>query len=101
MLSNTSAKRKSLCALRDVNGACPSTSSAFDPKRRHILDTRDAQPRECELNSHGQHDDQLASGTTVTASPEIILGILSLIIWALILVVTVKYVLILLRARLT
>ena len=40
----------------------------------------------------------LASGTTVTASPEIILGILSLIIWALILVVTVKYVLILLRA---
>ena len=40
----------------------------------------------------------LASGTTVTASPEIVLGILSLIIWALILVVTVKYVLILLRA---
>src|SRR5262245_9062700 len=33
-----------------------------------------------------------------TASAEIILGILSLIIWALILVVTVKYVLFLLRA---
>jgi KUP system potassium uptake protein len=40
----------------------------------------------------------LASGATATASSEIILGILSLIIWALILVVTVKYVLILLRA---
>ena len=40
----------------------------------------------------------LASGATATAGPEIILGILSLIIWALILVVTIKYVLILLRA---
>lgn len=40
----------------------------------------------------------LASGGAATAGSEIILGILSLIIWALILVVTVKYVLILLRA---
>jgi KUP system potassium uptake protein len=40
----------------------------------------------------------LASGATATAGPEIILGVLSLIIWALILVVTIKYVLILLRA---
>jgi hypothetical protein len=40
----------------------------------------------------------LASGGTGTSGSEIILGILSLIIWALILVVTVKYVLILLRA---
>lgn len=40
----------------------------------------------------------LASGATATGTSEIILGILSLIIWALILVVTVKYVLILLRA---
>jgi KUP system potassium uptake protein len=37
-------------------------------------------------------------GASGTASAEIILGILSLIIWALILVVTVKYVLLLLRA---
>jgi KUP system potassium uptake protein len=40
----------------------------------------------------------LASSGTTTAASEVILGILSLIIWALILVVTVKYVLILLRA---
>jgi KUP system potassium uptake protein len=39
-----------------------------------------------------------AAGGGQTASEAIILGILSLIIWALILVVTVKYVLILLRA---
>src|SRR5262245_26375102 len=39
-----------------------------------------------------------AGGANETATPEIILGILSLIIWALILVVTVKYVLLLLRA---
>ena len=39
-----------------------------------------------------------ARGASETASAEIILGILSLIIWALILVVTVKYVLLLLRA---
>ena len=39
-----------------------------------------------------------ARGASETASSEIILGILSLIIWALILVVTVKYVLLLLRA---
>jgi KUP system potassium uptake protein len=39
-----------------------------------------------------------ARGVSETASAEIILGILSLIIWALILVVTVKYVLLLLRA---
>jgi len=39
-----------------------------------------------------------ARGVSEAASPEIILGILSLIIWALILVVTVKYVLLLLRA---
>ena len=37
-------------------------------------------------------------GAGETANAEIILGILSLIIWALILVVTVKYVLLLLRA---
>ena len=39
-----------------------------------------------------------ARGVSEIASAEIILGILSLIIWALILVVTVKYVLLLLRA---
>ena len=39
-----------------------------------------------------------ARGVSEAASAEIILGILSLIIWALILVVTVKYVLLLLRA---
>ena len=39
-----------------------------------------------------------ARGASEIASAEIILGILSLIIWALILVVTVKYVLLLLRA---
>jgi KUP system potassium uptake protein len=39
-----------------------------------------------------------ARGMSEAASAEIILGILSLIIWALILVVTVKYVLLLLRA---
>jgi KUP system potassium uptake protein len=39
-----------------------------------------------------------AGGVSKAASAEIILGILSLIIWALILVVTVKYVLLLLRA---
>ena len=40
-----------------------------------------------------------AGGVSETASAEIILGILSLIIWALILVVTVKYVLLLLARR--
>jgi KUP system potassium uptake protein len=39
-----------------------------------------------------------AGGVSEAASAEIILGILSLIIWALLLVVTVKYVLLLLRA---
>src|SRR5690242_6277819 len=39
-----------------------------------------------------------AVGPTAQAGEEVILGILSLIIWALILVVTVKYVLLLLRA---
>ena len=39
-----------------------------------------------------------ARGLSEAASAEVILGILSLIIWALILVVTVKYVLLLLRA---
>jgi len=39
-----------------------------------------------------------ARGVSEAASAEVILGILSLIIWALILVVTVKYVLLLLRA---
>jgi KUP system potassium uptake protein len=39
-----------------------------------------------------------AVGSNAPASEEVILGILSLIIWALILIVTVKYVLILLRA---
>jgi KUP system potassium uptake protein len=38
------------------------------------------------------------TGSTAPAGEEVILGILSLIIWALILIVTVKYVLILLRA---
>src|SRR5512136_2886793 len=39
-----------------------------------------------------------AVGPTAPAGEEVILGILSLIIWALILIVTVKYVTILLRA---
>ena len=39
-----------------------------------------------------------AVGPTAQAGEEVILGILSLIIWALILIVTVKYVMILLRA---
>jgi KUP system potassium uptake protein len=39
-----------------------------------------------------------AVGPTAAAGEEVILGILSLIIWALILIVTVKYVIILLRA---
>jgi KUP system potassium uptake protein len=39
-----------------------------------------------------------ATGTTGTADPKAVLGILSLILWALIVVVTLKYVLILLRA---
>ena len=39
-----------------------------------------------------------ATGTTGTADPAAVLGILSLILWALIVVVTLKYVLILLRA---
>ncbi|MBT1510224.1 potassium transporter Kup [Bradyrhizobium sp. SRL28] len=39
-----------------------------------------------------------ASGHTGTASPQAVLGVLSLILWALIVVVTLKYVLILLRA---
>jgi KUP system potassium uptake protein len=39
-----------------------------------------------------------AVGPTAAAGEEVILGILSLIIWALILIVTVKYVMILLRA---
>ena len=39
-----------------------------------------------------------ASGTATTAAPQAVLGILSLILWALIVVVTLKYVLILLRA---
>src|ERR1044071_6686452 len=39
-----------------------------------------------------------ATGHNAAASEEAILGILSLIIWALILIVTLKYVLILLRA---
>ena len=40
-----------------------------------------------------------ASGTSTTAAPQAVLGILSLILWALIVVVTLKYVLILLRAN--
>lgn len=39
-----------------------------------------------------------ATGTTGSADPAVVLGILSLILWALIVVVTLKYVLILLRA---
>jgi KUP system potassium uptake protein len=39
-----------------------------------------------------------ATGTTGSADPAAVLGILSLILWALIIVVTLKYVLILLRA---
>ena len=39
-----------------------------------------------------------ASGTATTATPQAVLGVLSLILWALIVVVTLKYVVILLRA---
>lgn len=39
-----------------------------------------------------------AGATTTSANPEAVLGVLSLILWALIVVVTLKYVLILLRA---
>ena len=39
-----------------------------------------------------------ATGASAPAGEEVILGILSLIIWALILIVTIKYVIILLRA---
>jgi KUP system potassium uptake protein len=39
-----------------------------------------------------------ASGSAGTVSPQAVLGVLSLILWALIIVVTLKYVLILLRA---
>src|SRR5258705_2128902 len=39
-----------------------------------------------------------ASGTSTDATPQAVLGVLSLILWALIVVVTLKYVLILLRA---
>jgi KUP system potassium uptake protein len=39
-----------------------------------------------------------ASGTHAAVGAEVILGILSLIIWALVLIVSVKYVIILLRA---
>ncbi len=39
-----------------------------------------------------------ASGASGTVSPQAVLGVLSLILWALIIVVTLKYVLILLRA---
>src|SRR6516164_4901218 len=39
-----------------------------------------------------------ASGTSGVAEPEAVLGVVSLILWALIIVVTLKYVLILLRA---
>src|SRR5215208_1683348 len=39
-----------------------------------------------------------ASGSSAEAAPQAVLGILSLILWALIVVVTLKYVLILLRA---
>src|SRR6202171_2617847 len=39
-----------------------------------------------------------ASGSTGIATPQAVLGVLSLILWALIIVVTLKYVLILLRA---
>src|ERR1700749_1697940 len=39
-----------------------------------------------------------AGGTTGAVTPQAVLGVLSLILWALIIVVTLKYVLILLRA---
>src|SRR6202158_3172739 len=39
-----------------------------------------------------------ASGSTGTVTPQAVLGVLSLILWALLIVVTLKYVLILLRA---
>jgi KUP system potassium uptake protein len=39
-----------------------------------------------------------ASGSAGTVTPQAVLGVLSLILWALIIVVTMKYVLILLRA---
>ena len=39
-----------------------------------------------------------ASGTSAAATPQAVLGVLSLILWALIVVVTLKYVVILLRA---
>src|SRR5438128_5044010 len=39
-----------------------------------------------------------ASGTSADAAPQAVLGVLSLILWALIIVVTLKYVVILLRA---
>src|SRR3954467_10354971 len=39
-----------------------------------------------------------ASGTSVAAAPQAVLGVISLILWALIVVVTLKYVVILLRA---
>jgi len=39
-----------------------------------------------------------ASGHADNVSPQAVLGVLSLILWALIIVVTLKYVLILLRA---
>src|SRR5712675_3380810 len=39
-----------------------------------------------------------ASGSTGTVTPQAVLGVVSLILWALIVVVTLKYVLILLRA---
>src|SRR5216683_556746 len=39
-----------------------------------------------------------ASGSTGTVTPQAVLGVLSLILWALIIVVTLKYVLVLLRA---
>src|SRR5436189_3670381 len=39
-----------------------------------------------------------ATGTAIDATPQAVLGVLSLILWALIIVVTLKYVVILLRA---
>src|SRR6476660_4868831 len=39
-----------------------------------------------------------ASGTSAAAAPQAVLGVLSLIVWALIVIVTLKYVVILLRA---
>src|SRR5829696_911902 len=39
-----------------------------------------------------------ASGTSAAAAPQAVLGVLSLILWALLVVVTLKYVVILLRA---